>query len=512
MGTTRCVIGVDIGTTSTKAILYDDTASILAQHSVEYPLLTPTPGAAEQDPEQILQAVVEAIGQVSGRVNSAQIACVSFSAAMHSLIAVDALGQPLSRCITWADTRSAAWAERLKQAGGQDIYRRTGTPIHPMSPLVKLCWLRDTQRTLFDAATRFVSIKEYVFHRFFKRYVVDHSIASATGLFNISTLDWDSEALGFAGITPERLSTLVPTTDRIEGLDADIARRTGLAAGTPFIIGANDGALANIGVNAIQPGSVAVTIGTSGAIRTVVETPVTDPQGRTFCYVVAPGLWVVGGPVNNGGIILRWLRDELAAAEVEAAKRLGMDPYDVLTKVAEQVGAGAGGLLFHPYLAGERAPLWNADARGSFFGLALHHRREHLIRAVLEGVIFNLYAVLKILEEVAGKTERVSASGGFARSRLWRQIMADIFNREVVVPESHESSSLGAAVLGLYAIGAIPTLQSVAGMVGQKECHQPNPVDAQRYQRLAPLYLRLPGLLEDAYRDIAAYQRSTPDA
>lgn len=510
MGIARYVIGVDIGTTSTKAILYDDAGSAIAQHSVEYPLSVPTPGAAEQDPEQILRAVIEAIGRVASGVASSRIACVSFSAAMHSLIALGATGQPLTRCITWADTRSAAWAHRIKQNGGDEIYRRTGTPIHPMSPLVKLCWLKDTQPALFDSAARFVSIKEYVFHRFFQRYLVDHSIASASGLFNISTLEWESEALALAGITAERLSTPVSTIARIEGLDADIARRTGLTRDTPFVVGANDGAAANIGVNAIERGIVAVTIGTSGAIRTVVDRPLTDARGRTFCYVVAPGLWLVGGPVNNGGIILRWLRDELAAAEVEAAKRLRMDVYDMLTTIAERVGAGAGGLLFHPYLAGERAPLWNADARGSFFGLALHHRREHMIRAVLEGVIFNLFAVFRILEEVAGEAERVSASGGFARSRLWRQIMADIFNREVVVPQFHESSSLGAAVLGLYAIGAIPSLQMVAGMVGETECHGPNPSDVKQYQRLAPVYLSLPDLLRNAYRDIAEFQRTTP--
>src|SRR5262245_6829872 len=424
----RCVIGVDIGTTSTKAVLYEYTGAVLGQHSVEYPLLTPSPGVAEQDPEQILHAVIAAIGAVAARAERAQIGCVSFSAAMHSVIAVDSAGNPLSRCITWADTRSAPWAERIKRAGGDAIYRRTGTPIHPMSPLVKLAWLRETQRPLFERAVRFVSVKEYVFNRFFKRFIVDHSIASATGLFNIASLDWDGEALAVAGITRERLSTLVPPSYTMEGLDPDIALRTNLAPDTTFVVGANDGALANLGVNAIRPGTVAVTIGTSGAIRTVVDKPVLDPQGRIFCYVVSPGLWVIGGPVNNGGMIFRWLRDEFAASEVETAKRLGLDAYDVLTKIAERVGAGSGGLLFHPYLAGERAPLWNADARGSFFGLALHHRKEHMIRAVLEGVIFNLLSVLRIIEESGVRTQQVLASGGFTRSRLWRQIMADIFD------------------------------------------------------------------------------------
>src|SRR5258706_7310396 len=176
MGADQCVIGVDIGTTSTKALLYNIEGAVLAHHSVEYPLLTPSPGAAEQDPEQILAAVIETVARVAGAANSARIACVSFSAAMHSMIAVDAAGRALTRCITWADTRSTLWAERIRQDDGLEIYQRTGTPIHPMSPLVKLCWLKETQSALFDSAARFISIKEYVFHRFFGKFVVDHSI------------------------------------------------------------------------------------------------------------------------------------------------------------------------------------------------------------------------------------------------------------------------------------------------------------------------------------------------
>lgn len=507
MNSSACVIGVDIGTTSTKAIAYDMAGAALARASVEYPLLTPAPGAAEQDPEQILEAVIDALGAVVRAVGDRPIECVSFSAAMHSLIAVDREHRPLSACITWADTRSGAWAERIKREHGLGVYRRTGTPIHPMSPLVKLAWLREAQPAVHAAAAHFISIKEYVFQRFFGRYVVDHSIASATGLFDVTALNWDDEALQIAGIGADKLSPPVTTVETIDGPNGEIARRTGLRADTRFVVGANDGALANIGVAAIDPGSVAVTIGTSGAIRSIVPKPLTDPRGRTFCYVVAPGLWVIGGPVNNGGVILRWLRDELAAAEVEAAKRLGIDVYDMLTTIAERVPPGADGLLFHPYLAGERAPLWNGDARGSFFGLALNHRREHLIRAVLEGVVLNLHAVFTILEEVAGPTRRLSASGGFARSRVWRQIMADVFDRELLVPESPDSSAFGAAALGMHAIGAIASLADVAKMVGTSARHLPNPQAADSYNKLKPIYFQVPAALEPLYGQIAAYQR-----
>ena len=196
-------------------------------------------------------------------------------------------------------------------------------------------------------------------------------------------------------------------------------------------------------------------------MRTVVDRPVTDPSGRTFATPLTDRHWVIGGPVNNGGIVFRWVRDELTASVVETARRLGIDPYEVLTRIAERVTPGAEGLLFHPYLAGERAPLWNANLRGSFFGLAMHHRKEHLIRAVLEGVIFNLYSIPPAVEALIGPTQTMKATGGFARSGLWRQMMADIFNREVVVPESFESSCLGAAVLGLYALGRVDSRTSL---------------------------------------------------
>ena len=504
------IVGVDIGTTSTKAVVFDTDGRVVAHHAVEYPLLTPTPAAAEQDPEEIHRAVLTAIREAVRKARAApgDVVCVAFSAAMHSLIAVDADHRPLTRSITWADSRATEWAERIKNDwDGLAIYQRTGTPIHPMSPFAKLVWLRREQPDAFARAARFIGIKEYVFFRLFKRYVVDYSIASATGLFNLSQLDWDAGALEVAGVTPERLAEPVPTTFHLAGLEPELARELGLLPTTPFVVGANDGVLSNLGVNAIGPGEVAVTIGTSGAMRAVVDRPLTDPSGRTFCYALTDRHWVIGGPVNNGGIVFRWVRDELTASAVETARRLGIDPYEVLTRIAERVKPGAEGLLFHPYLAGERAPLWNANLRGSFFGLAMHHHKEHLIRAVLEGVIFNLYSILPAVEALIGPTQTMKATGGFARSGLWRQMMADIFNREVVVPESFESSCLGAAVLGLYALGRVDSLNVIAEMVGATHRHAPMAGNVAIYQRLLPIYLSIPAKLEQEYRAIAAFQR-----
>lgn len=503
-------LGVDIGTTSTKAVLFDHTGSVMSIHHKEYPLYSPSPSIAEQDPEEIFRAVKETIKitMQKGAVSPLNLELVSFSSAMHSLIAMDAQGKPLTRCITWADSRAASWAEKIKnELNGLEIYKRTGTPIHPMSPLAKIAWLKTEHPEIFAKTEKFIGIKEYIFYQFFNRYIIDHSLASATGLFNLNHLAWDEEALSIAGITENNLAEPVPTTFYLKGIKPEYAEELGISADVPFVIGASDGVLSNLGVNAIDPGVVAITIGTSGAIRTVTDKPVTDPKGRIFCYALTGRHWVVGGPVNNGGMTFRWVRDELASSEVETAKRLGIDPYEVLTKIASRVSPGCDGLLFHPYLAGERAPLWNANARGSFFGLGLHHKKEHMIRAVLEGVIFNLYTVMLALQELIGVPSKIQATGGFARSGLWRQMMADIFNQEVAVPESFESSCLGAIVLGMYALGKIDDFSIVKEWVGSTNEHTPNPVNAKIYQELKPIFIRISHMLEKEYNHIAEFQK-----
>lgn len=509
MSNPNYMIGVDIGTTSTKAVLFTESGEVVAQGNVGYPLHTPTPLIAEQDPDQIFEAVLGSVRKVmeESGIPPEQVLFVSFSSAMHSVLAVDKGGSPLTQCMTWADNRGAKWSEKLKkEMNGHEIYLRTGTPIHPMSPLTKLMWLSRERQDVFNQTYKFISVKEYVFAKLFGEYVVDQSIASATGLFNLEKLDWDEEALTIAGIKRDHLSQLVETTHLMNGLNPDYAKEMGLKPETPFVVGASDGVLSNLGVGAIDPGVVAVTIGTSGAIRTVVDKPVTDAKGRFFCYALMKDHWVIGGPVNNGGIIFRWIRDEFAASETETAKRLGIEAYEVLMKIIEKVRPGADGLLFHPFLTGERAPLWNPNARGSFFGLTLHHKKEHMIRAALEGVLFNLYTVMLAMQEQTGVPAKIHATGGFARSSLWRQMLADIFDQQVVVPESFESSCLGAVVLGLYATGRIDSIHAVSGMIGTTHAHEPNREYTQIYRELLPMYIRIERKLEEEYEAIALFQ------
>ncbi|MBE7296848.1 gluconokinase [Staphylococcus haemolyticus] len=507
----KYMIGVDIGTTSTKSVLYDENGQFIMKHNIGYPLHTPNVDVSEENPDELFDAVLMTVKYVvrEANIKKEDIKLISFSAQMHSLIALDAEHHRLTESITWADNRASKYAELInKEHQGSDIYQRTGTPIHPMSPLSKIFWMKHEQSDIYKQTAMFADIKTYIFYQLFEKYVIDYSMASATGMFNLEKLDWDKEALELLGITEAQLPQLVPTTHILKGMKKRYATLMGIDENTPIIVGASDGVLSNLGVNSYKKGEVAVTIGTSGAIRTVINKPRTDYKGRIFCYVLDEDHYVIGGPVNNGGVVLRWLRNELLASEVETAKRLGVDPYDVLTKIASRVKPGAEGLIFHPYLAGERAPLWNADARGSFFGLTLSHQKEHMIRAALEGVLYNLYTVYLALIEVMNETpSTIKATGGFAKSEVWRQMMADIFDTDLIVPESYESSCLGACVLGLKALGEIDDFSIIEEMVGTTNAHQPDSATVQVYQQLVSIFINLSRSLEERYAEIADFQR-----
>lgn len=501
-------IGVDIGTTSTKAIVFNDAGETIQEASISYPLLTPEVKAAEQDPNEILEAVINTISEVIQKANLKpnEIKLLSFSAAMHSLIALDKNFNPLTASITWADQRSEKQARRLRLKNGQSLYENTGTPIHSMSPLVKLIWLREEKPEIFKNSKYFMGIKEYIFYVLFDEFVIDYSIASATGLFNIHTLDWDIEALETAQISPDQLPKIVPTTKIVNNIREEVANKLGISSHTPVVIGANDGCLANLGASAIEPGSVALTIGTSGAIRTVVKHPITDPEGRIFCYALTDNHWVVGGAVNNGGIVFNWMMQELLDLDVKKQHNK-VNPYDLVSDIISNVTPGAEGLLFFPYLSGERAPLWNSNARGLFYGLNITHKKDHMIRAVLEGINLNLYLVYRALEKVIGQPSKIRASGGFAKSMIWRQIVANIFNSDVHTSNTVENSALGAILLGRYAIGEFNSLEEATHIIKTIEVIRPEEDSVNVYRELIPLYEKVGKLLESTYDEISYFQQ-----
>ncbi|WP_202079296.1 gluconokinase [Caldalkalibacillus salinus] len=495
----KYVIGLDLGTTSAKAVLFTYDGHVVTDVEETYPLHHPHPSWAEQNPDQIVQAAEKVLGHIVTRYPADDILAVGLSSAMHSLICVDQDGKALSPSIIWADGRSQAQTEEIK-THAKDIYIQTGTPIHPMSPLTKLKWMKDNHYEPYMKAHKFLSIKEYLLWQWFGRTDVDYAIASATGLFDVHRLTWSSEALNIAGISEEQLSRPVSPTHTYQGLQSDVARKIGLPLDLPIVIGSSDGPLANLGNGAITDGDVAMTVGTSGAIRRFASQPHVDALQETFCYAFTEDKWILGGPTNNGGIVLRWLKELLGEQEVQLAEEKGLSPYDLLTKLAADVPAGAENLLFLPYLNGERAPIWDAQAKGSFIGLTLRHQKAHMVRAGLEGVIFSLYHVAQSLERLSGRSNHIYASGGFARSHLWLQILADVFEQEVKVPESHQSSAWGAAWLAMMALGEAPSLEAIKAFIPMRVSCSPNHEQHQTYKRLYPIYEQAVKALQPSFQ------------
>ena len=480
--TEAVVLGVDIGTTSTKAVAFDTDGTMLASHSAGYELAEPEPGQAVQDPDEIYAAVLESIRETVAGLDGRPVAGLSFSSAMHSLIGLDPDGVPLTPVLTWADSRASTQAERLRAAsGGLQLHRRTGTPVHPMSPLTKLVWFREQEPKLVEQVGHWVGIKELVLLRMCDALVVDHSIASATGLLDIHRLQWDPEALSIAGLEAEQLAALVPTTHVLAGLTDQAADDVGLPAETPVVVGASDGPLANLGVGAVHPGVAACSIGTSGAMRVMVERPAVDPMGGVFCYALTEDRWVVGGAINNGGVVLEWAGDSLAPD-------LGDEPEAQLLDLAAQAPVGSGGLVMLPYLLSERAPHWSALPRGAYVGLTRAHRREHLVRAALEGVCMQLALVLHAMRSAGNEVREIRATGGFARSPLWRQMLADVLGMDIKFPAGHEGSSFGAALLGMEALDLISSLDVAADLVQISETVRPDAAAAATYASLLPVF------------------------
>jgi gluconokinase len=434
----HAVLGVDVGTTAAKAVVFDAAGTELGAGEVRYPLLEPEPGQAVQDPEVVIQGASEAIRAAVSRAGG-PVAGVAFSAAMHGLLAVGAGGRVLTPLVTWADSRATPQAARLR-AERIELQAQTGTPLHPMSPLAKLRWFAEREPDTFEAAHRWVGLKELLLARWGGDWVIDHSLASGTGLLDLRALDWHEGALEAAGVRPGQLSLPVPGV-HVMPLRPDVAAALGVDGATPLVVGGADGPLANLGLGAVTPGVAAVSIGTSGALRVVVPERGSDP--RLFCYVLGPGQWVVGGGTSSGGVTLEWASRALAPD-------LG---FEALLDVAAQAPPGSDGLMMVPALLGERSPSWDAAARGAYVGLSRAHGRAHLVRAALEGVCFQLAIVLDAVRDAGHEVREVRATGGFARSPLWRQMLADVLGIDIGFAAGGQASALGAALLAFRALG-----------------------------------------------------------
>jgi gluconokinase len=501
MSSLAVVIGLDLGTSKVKALAFTLDGREVGSASEEYPLRTPAPGLVEQDADAVYAAAMRALATVLGAesLRGADVRAIGLSSAMHGVVAVGRDGDPLGPLITWMDGRAADIADQWRADGtAQALYTRTGAPMHPMLPVCKLRWLSDHDPALFRRAALFVSMKELLVYRWVGEWLVDHGIASATGMFDVFTKQWNPRALDAARVTPERLARPVsPLTTRV-GLRTPVAAALHLRKDVPVVLCSSDGALANLGVGALAPTDLAMTFGTSGAVRSTVREPMIDDRGRTFCYALDDERYIVGGPTSSAGASMQWVI-ELLYPEVPHEKRF----EHALASMDRESGEGAGPLCL-PFFAGERAPYWDARLRGAFVGLDLSHRREALVRAAAEGIVFVLYAVERVLEERIGRHTRMLLSGGLVTSPVIRRLVADVFGIESWLTDKPEASGFGAAMMAATAVGGIARLDDIAALVAPVEKITPHEALRVRYREKYERYEALTALLSGYYHSGAS--------
>jgi gluconokinase len=466
------IVGLDVGTTGVKAVAFGVGSPWRRVAIREYPLLRPAPDRVEQDPGAITRATAEALTECVSGVGGAGIIAVSVSAAMHDLIGLGAGRRPVTPLITWADARAREEARSLR-GGSTDLHALTGAPVHPMTPLCKLMWFAHHEPKTLAGARWWVGLKEYVIDWLTGRVVSELSSASGTGLLEMTTRSWSPVAVQLAGVSPGQLPEIVSPTAQLP-LAGDVARLIGLPVGTPVVLGAGDGPLGNLGTGAITAGVAGLSVGTSGAVRVAVEQPTVDAGGTLFCYALTESLWVVGSAISNGGAVIRWAERSLVP-DAYVSGEAGLDA--AVLELAATVPAGSEGLVMLPYLLAERGPLWDPDLPGAYLGLRIDHTRAHLVRAAVEGVSAQMRSIVDRLDEVAG-VRSVRATGGVFRSSLWQEVMAAMLDRPLQIVGEAEGTALGAAALGLLALGRASTLPDALALLSDRDAPAPDHVRA----------------------------------
>jgi gluconokinase len=483
-------LGIDLGTGSCKSLITDKDARILGFGSGEYAAASMHNKWQEQDPRAVMDGMIQSVRTALRQAGVFPDACegMSIGGALHSLIALDQSGEPLTGVITWADGRAVKQAQDIRRTSlAGELYQQTGCPAHGMYPIYKLLWLQTNEPHIFQKARRFVTAKEYVFSQLTGQFLVDYGLASGSGLFNIHTHDWNAPSLDLAGISPAHLSTLADGKTTIIGLRKELADRMGLASATPVVLGSSDAANSNIGAGAVHPWQATCMIGTSGAFRVISPRPALDPESRMWCYAVDRNHWLVGGAINNGGMALAWLRDTLNQAVTLSPINEQLS-FDDILDLAGQSPPGSAGLICLPFFAGERSPNWNLNAQATFFGLTLQHNINHLSRALLEGIAYRFRSIQEILYDIVGECRQVRASGGFTKSHLWLQIMADTLGQEMLVPSEGETSSLGAAIWAMHGAGVLSSLEEAADLIQIDQTVKPVPEQTKIYHQYYAIY------------------------
>ena len=461
----RYLLGIDVGTTGTKALLIEQTGRPVADAISEYPLSTPRPGWAEQHPEQWWQATAKAVSSVIGSsgVSPTDIVGVGLSGQMHGAVFLDEEEQVIRPALLWCDQRTVKQCQWITDTVGiETIVAETCNPVLTGFQAPKIIWMRDHEPENYARLAQVLLPKDFIRLKLTGEYATDVSDASGTSLLNVPRRQWSQAMLDGLGLDETLLPRVFESPDITGRITAEAAAATGLSAGTPIAAGAGDQAAGGVGNGIVKPGAVSITTGTSGVVFAYLDEPVTDPQLRThtFCHAV-PGKWHAMGVMLSAGGSLRWMRDALCAAESAIAADMCVDPYELMTAQAEHVVAGSEGLLFLPYLTGERCPHPDPNARGVLFGLNLMHGKPHMIRAVLEGVSFGLRECFELIQDMGVQFSSVRLSGGGSRSHLWRHIQADILGHEVCTTSSDHGAAYGAALLAAVATRLYPTVPAV---------------------------------------------------
>lgn len=488
------LLGIDIGTSGSKAVLVAPDGSVQAEATTEYEMAVPRPGWAEQNPEDWWKAAVANIKQVLAHAGGDSIAGIGLTGQMHGLVLLDEAGKVLRPCIMWNDQRTATQCAEIEQKVGRaKLLELAGKPALTGFTAGKILWVRENEPAVYGRARHVLLPKDYVRYRLTGDFAMDVADGSGTLLMDVGKRVWSDELLGLLDIPREWLPPLHESHEVVAEVSAASAAATGLRAGTPVVAGAGDQAAQSIGTGIAREGIVSVTIGTSGVVFAATSKYAFDPTGglHAYCHAV-PDTWHLMGVTLSAGGSLRWFRDALCESEKAEAARTGRDVYDIITELAATAPAGSDGLLFLPYLTGERTPHADPDARGVFFGLSLRHSKAHMARAVLEGVTFSLRECLDLLCGLGQSCIRVRVSGGGSRSPFWRQMMADVFGVEIVEVNVTLGAAYGAALLAGVGTGVYKDEQDAcARTVRETGATRPGSaasVYAERYERYRALY------------------------
>jgi len=494
---TQQVIGVDIGTQSTKAVLVGADGRIVAQASQAYQVETPKPLWAQQWPQVWLNAVEATVREVAAHAgtNSIEALCIS-SLYGGSGIPVDSAGEPLHPCLIWMDRRATAECDWVRANVDVDrLMAITGNGIDSYYGYTKMLWLREHAPEVWKRTAQFLPPNAWVIAQLTGQVAVDHSAAgNIGGVYDIAQRRWSDEALAMLGIPSDKMpQRLVDSSAVVGGLRPEAAARLGVRAGLPVVAGGVDAAMATLAAGAAEPGRHVAMIGTSmcwGTIRRSVDAR-HGLIGMPHVFNGAEDLYVFGGAITAGASV-SWFRETFCSAEIVAAREQGIDPHALLERDAAPLPPGADGLLFLPYLMGERSPVWDAQASGAFVGLGLHHGRPHLYRAVLEGITYALEHNIAAGSQGAGALdEHLVVVGGASRSDLWMQIIADVTGRPVRTPPDDVEASLGAAMLAAYGVGLIDAAQVRRGWIAPAPRAAPDPASHAAYARLFDSYIAL---------------------